>query len=817
MDFEKLLNKENVLVTTTPFSKVYRINCDEQTYAMKVYEDTKKLLNIPIDDYIKLQDTIKNKLTDINECIVNTYQICSKDGILYMIQEWYDYTLEKYLSDSRSINDNIKARLDIASSIIECVSKIHARGVIHADVRPENIALSELAPSKFRVRIADFDRSCVITDELQKKTSPTKHESMGVDDIDFYRAPEYNDQQSLTTYLDIYSVSAIVLELFYGRTTKETIDQYKNESRENSILPQEVFSILWSNVSGKPGDRESLTKLAEALSEYRRKLCEQTHKELKEQSERRKWAEEYEKAYQKYLLDWNSEYQKYISKENELNSEKCDLEAKHNERIDQIRQEEDSEHRKYKDEKDKLNTKIQKLYTTLQSNIIDYAKRMIEGSTIEKCHSKTVSANDRILNNIRNIIETTQNDVDVICRNIDQNESIHEERITRVREKSKEDIAEEERRLREKTAHIEEKILESEREYSTNYCRLEKDYKIKRNQIINSIPDKEKENILSNLDKLFRKYDLKAISEDKYIAPFNESQSIIQEVNFVYIPEIIAKYNNIYIISDLHGDYESLFKSLEYILFYDNDSIVIFLGDYGDRGPSTLRVLLCILELKARFSDRIVLLKGNHEELEYSSDVTQGQPSITSRANPSEEYINAIQFIDDVYKDKEINAANKIVTVLKNLPNHVYVADGTLVTHGFVLPPLDETEYSGKPTEEQKTYLTVQDLDDVLQGNEFMNSAMRWRRFSGKDEIIFYWPSGDTSSVEHWHEFRKRTGIKRIIRGHDPVDGSKVYENAPDVLTLSTSMYLSNCNNPSIAKLQWDKMPEVIRINCKKR
>ena len=47
------------------------------------------------------------------------------------------------------------------------------------------------------------------------------------------------------------------------------------------------------------------------------------------------------------------------------------------------------------------------------------------------------------------------------------------------------------------------------------------------------------------------------------------------------------------------------------------------LGDYCDRGPDSLGVFELIMDLQKRYGDRVVALRGNHEEmfLEYIDEV----------------------------------------------------------------------------------------------------------------------------------------------------------------------------------------------------
>ena len=72
------------------------------------------------------------------------------------------------------------------------------------------------------------------------------------------------------------------------------------------------------------------------------------------------------------------------------------------------------------------------------------------------------------------------------------------------------------------------------------------------------------------------------------------------------------------VIGDIHGDLDSLERILTEARFVEkasqgNEAYLVFLGDYGDRGPHSHEVFHVVLSLKTMFPDKVVLLQGNHE------------------------------------------------------------------------------------------------------------------------------------------------------------------------------------------------------------
>jgi serine/threonine protein phosphatase 1 len=69
-----------------------------------------------------------------------------------------------------------------------------------------------------------------------------------------------------------------------------------------------------------------------------------------------------------------------------------------------------------------------------------------------------------------------------------------------------------------------------------------------------------------------------------------------------------------YIIGDIHGHLSKLKKIISYInKDMAEEDLLIFLGDYIDRGPDSFEVIEFLIELSLR--RKTVFLSGNHEEM----------------------------------------------------------------------------------------------------------------------------------------------------------------------------------------------------------
>jgi serine/threonine protein phosphatase 1 len=70
-----------------------------------------------------------------------------------------------------------------------------------------------------------------------------------------------------------------------------------------------------------------------------------------------------------------------------------------------------------------------------------------------------------------------------------------------------------------------------------------------------------------------------------------------------------------FVVGDIHGCYPKLKKLLTRLDWTpDGDDLLVFLGDYIDRGPQSYEVVDTLADLAGR-SSNLVTLMGNHEEM----------------------------------------------------------------------------------------------------------------------------------------------------------------------------------------------------------
>ena len=72
-------------------------------------------------------------------------------------------------------------------------------------------------------------------------------------------------------------------------------------------------------------------------------------------------------------------------------------------------------------------------------------------------------------------------------------------------------------------------------------------------------------------------------------------------------------YSRVLAVGDIHGMFEKLIKLMAKIHFSPEEDLLVFLGDYVDRGPDSCKCLQYVYDLQYTNPDSVICLMGNHE------------------------------------------------------------------------------------------------------------------------------------------------------------------------------------------------------------
>ncbi len=145
--------------------------------------------------------------------IVNVFTAFEENNTAYIVMEYIEgILLEDYMEQKEKLS--VKDAVNIIRPVMSAVKKIHANGIIHRDISPDNIFITENGD----VKLFDFG-TAVLNDGM--KIMSIENTVKGV-----YSAPEQylkNAQQGY--YTDIYSIGAIMYQMLTGIKVTKAVER----------------------------------------------------------------------------------------------------------------------------------------------------------------------------------------------------------------------------------------------------------------------------------------------------------------------------------------------------------------------------------------------------------------------------------------------------------------------------------------------------------------------------------------------------------------------------------------------------------------
>ena len=197
----------------------------------------------------------------------------AEDGRPYLVCEFLE---------GKNLGDAIKERgvlaLDLAAHIARRVAQgvaaAHARGVIHRDLKPDNVHLIG-APERPEVKVLDFGLSRFM--EASGNTVTRTGIAMGTPS---YMAPEQARGERVDQRADVYGVGAILYTCltgrppFSGESVQQTMLAVMNGEptrprQVNPLVPEELELVVQRAMASNPAERfQSVEELETALSHF---------------------------------------------------------------------------------------------------------------------------------------------------------------------------------------------------------------------------------------------------------------------------------------------------------------------------------------------------------------------------------------------------------------------------------------------------------------------------------------------------------------------------------------------------------------------
>jgi len=209
--------------------------------------------------------------------IVRIFDYGDESDIHYIVMDYIDGQNLKYHTLTHGPMDAFRA-LDYAKQIAAGLDTAYKHGVVHRDIKPQNIVIN----SQDVVKITDFG----LARSRETVTLTQSNVFMGTA---YYIPPEQAESgRSADTRSDLYSVAAVLFEMltgrppFEGETAVDIVIKHMNEKvpsicRIRLDLPPELDQFMQKAMSKSPDDRYPTPKEFIAAIEQIQNRIQVTH------------------------------------------------------------------------------------------------------------------------------------------------------------------------------------------------------------------------------------------------------------------------------------------------------------------------------------------------------------------------------------------------------------------------------------------------------------------------------------------------------------------------------------------------------------
>ena len=162
--------------------------------------------------------------------IVGVYDVSRTDHVEYIVMELVDgITLKQYLQDHGPL-DAVQA-VDFSLQIARALAHAHGKGIVHRDIKPQNI----LVVNDGVIKVADFGIA-----NLQSEVPDVENEAIG---SVHYISPEQARGLPVDGRSDIYSLGIVMYEMLSGKLPFDGDDDRTVALKHLSAVPTPLREI----------------------------------------------------------------------------------------------------------------------------------------------------------------------------------------------------------------------------------------------------------------------------------------------------------------------------------------------------------------------------------------------------------------------------------------------------------------------------------------------------------------------------------------------------------------------------------------------
>jgi protein phosphatase len=235
---------------------------------------------------------------------------------------------------------------------------------------------------------------------------------------------------------------------------------------------------------------------------------------------------------------------------------------------------------------------------------------------------------------------------------------------------------------------------------------------------------------------------------------------------------LLDLHGSFVIVGDIHGNLTDLVRIFERMR-YPPDTKYVLIGDFVDRGPNSVEVMLLLFALKLLYKDHIYLVRGNHE---------------------CDSLCNLFGFKGECEMKLGSAVYSAIVDCFTFLPFAARINGKVLCLHGGIGPEVSDLR-------------SIEELDRPMRSYESpVSNALVWSdpRIDVEGFVASERGTGSFYSSEALDHFLSENGLSLLIRGHEfcPDGYDQPFgEDGKCITVFSSSDYCGAGNSSAVIRL----------------
>jgi hypothetical protein len=200
--------------------------------------------------------------------IVALYEACVVQDACYLISELVEgQTLAQLIAAGDATDEEV---IGIGIALAAALAHAHARGVIHRDIKPQNVLIpSRAQKAREAAKLTDFGGASLLGEDALTRTGDVVGTLA-------YMAPEQCEGEEVGEQADLYSLALVLYEALSGvnpvrgatpaATARRIGSELESLARHRRDLPTALVDAIDDALAPAPRDRGALEDLREALA-----------------------------------------------------------------------------------------------------------------------------------------------------------------------------------------------------------------------------------------------------------------------------------------------------------------------------------------------------------------------------------------------------------------------------------------------------------------------------------------------------------------------------------------------------------------------